>query len=166
MIYFRGSKKDFDEWENDFGLEGWGYDDVMPFFKKFENNTAVPNNPAIHGYSGPIEISTFFSSYVSFLLLTSNHFFLIASFLSLLSYRFFPIASFLVLLYHRFFLILSLLPFLSLFIYLHVATVKSHFPAPPVDAWTKAAQKIGYPTIEDASDPTTVYVFILFCGLC
>jgi hypothetical protein len=59
MIFFRGSVRDFDIWENEYKLDGWGFDDVMPFFKKFENNEDVKNSP-IHGYSGPINISTLF----------------------------------------------------------------------------------------------------------
>ena len=57
MIFFRGSVQDFETWENEYGLDGWGYDDVLPYFKKFENNEDVKNAPSIHGYSGPINIS-------------------------------------------------------------------------------------------------------------
>ncbi len=56
MVYFRGSKRDFDIWENDYELEGWGYEDVLPYFKKFENNQDV-SDPTVHGFSGPINIS-------------------------------------------------------------------------------------------------------------
>jgi choline dehydrogenase len=56
MVYFRGSKRDFDIWENEYGLDGWGYEDVLPFFKRFENNQAIYDSP-VHGYNGPINIS-------------------------------------------------------------------------------------------------------------
>ena len=32
MFHVRGSKSDFDEWE-DLGNEGWGYEDILPYFK-------------------------------------------------------------------------------------------------------------------------------------
>jgi hypothetical protein len=39
----------------------------------------------------------------------------------------------------------------------YTAITQKHFPSPPTDAWARAAEKLGYPKIEDASDPTTVY---------
>lgn len=41
MVYCRGHKKDYDTWR-DLGNTGWGYDDVLPYFTKSENN----KNPA------------------------------------------------------------------------------------------------------------------------
>ncbi|MGE3149816.1 MAG: GMC family oxidoreductase [Pseudorhodoplanes sp.] len=37
MIYMRGQAADYDHWRQ-LGLAGWGWDDVLPFFKKHENN--------------------------------------------------------------------------------------------------------------------------------
>jgi choline dehydrogenase-like flavoprotein len=36
MIYMRGQAADYDHWRQ-LGLAGWGFDDVLPFFKKHEN---------------------------------------------------------------------------------------------------------------------------------
>lgn len=34
MVYIRGSRNDYDTWA-ELGCEGWGYDDVLPVFKKW-----------------------------------------------------------------------------------------------------------------------------------
>ncbi|HEY1544934.1 MAG TPA: GMC family oxidoreductase N-terminal domain-containing protein [Xanthobacteraceae bacterium] len=37
MIYMRGQGRDYDHWRQ-LGLTGWGWDDVLPFFKKHEHH--------------------------------------------------------------------------------------------------------------------------------
>ncbi len=37
MVYFRGQKEDYEDWNN-LGNTGWGYDDVLPYFLKCEKN--------------------------------------------------------------------------------------------------------------------------------
>jgi choline dehydrogenase-like flavoprotein len=37
MIYMRGQSADYDHWRQ-LGLSGWGYDDVLPFFKRHEDH--------------------------------------------------------------------------------------------------------------------------------
>ena len=54
MIYIRGHKSDYDEWR-DLGNEGWGYDGVLPYFKKSENNERFVNE--FHGHGGPLNVA-------------------------------------------------------------------------------------------------------------
>lgn len=54
MLYIRGQKEDYDGWAAD-GCTGWSYKDVLPYFKKAENNQRLRNN--WHGNSGPLVVS-------------------------------------------------------------------------------------------------------------
>ncbi|MEY8828287.1 GMC family oxidoreductase [Sedimentitalea sp. XS_ASV28] len=53
LVYMRGHRGDYDEWR-DLGCPGWGYDDVLPYFKKSENNTAVTDE--FHGQGGELNV--------------------------------------------------------------------------------------------------------------
>lgn len=54
MIYVRGAPGDFDEWR-DMGCPGWGYQDVLPHFRRIE--TAPFADSQVRGSSGPLAIS-------------------------------------------------------------------------------------------------------------
>ena len=54
MIYIRGHRTDYDEWR-DLGNAGWGYDEVLPYFKKSENNERFVD--AYHGSGGPVNVA-------------------------------------------------------------------------------------------------------------
>ena len=54
MIYIRGNRADYDEWAA-MGFEGWGYDDVLPYFKRAEDNER--GEDAYHGAGGPLRVS-------------------------------------------------------------------------------------------------------------
>jgi choline dehydrogenase len=54
MIYIRGNHADYDEWRDAYGADGWGYDDVLPYFKKAEGNTRLGD--PFHGTSGPLHV--------------------------------------------------------------------------------------------------------------
>jgi choline dehydrogenase len=54
MLYVRGNPADFDTWR-DLGNEGWGYDDVLPFFKRSEDNRRFDNE--FHATGGPLTVS-------------------------------------------------------------------------------------------------------------
>ena len=54
MIYIRGNRADYDGWA-EAGCEGWGYDDVLPYFKRSEDNER--GEDAYHGAGGPMAVS-------------------------------------------------------------------------------------------------------------
>ena len=61
MIYIRGNPKDYDNWSEAYGAQGWRFSDVLPFFTRFENNTdpgIVEMSPGWHGTDGLLEITT------------------------------------------------------------------------------------------------------------
>src|ERR1041385_8733576 len=54
LIYIRGQKQDFDYWRQ-LGCIGWGYDDVLPYFRRAENQERGADD--YHGAGGPLDIS-------------------------------------------------------------------------------------------------------------
>lgn len=54
QIYTRGNAQDYDDWRQ-MGCDGWGYDDVLPYFKKAEDNERFEN--VYHGRGGPLGVS-------------------------------------------------------------------------------------------------------------
>lgn len=54
MIYIRGHRHDYDEWER-MGNEGWGYDGVLPYFVRSENNERLHNQ--YHGIGGDLNVT-------------------------------------------------------------------------------------------------------------
>ncbi|WP_350557637.1 GMC family oxidoreductase N-terminal domain-containing protein [Psychrobacter sp. CAL346-MNA-CIBAN-0220] len=58
MIYTRGSPKDYDRWV-DLGCDGWGYEQLLPYFKKAENNSRGADD--YHGDSGPLHVTELLS---------------------------------------------------------------------------------------------------------
>ena len=55
MIYARGHRSDYDNWEA-MGNPGWGFDDLLPYFKKSESN-AIHRDSPFHGVDGPLNIT-------------------------------------------------------------------------------------------------------------
>jgi len=53
MIYMRGNALDYDYWKS-LGNLGWGFSDVLPYFKKSENQTRGAS--AYHGTGGPLNV--------------------------------------------------------------------------------------------------------------
>ncbi|MDX3928164.1 MAG: GMC family oxidoreductase N-terminal domain-containing protein [Shinella sp.] len=55
QVYMRGTPTDYDGWKNEFGCPGWGYRDVLPYFKRAEDNTRLADD--LHGVGGPLKVS-------------------------------------------------------------------------------------------------------------
>jgi choline dehydrogenase len=53
MVYIRGHREDFERWTKD-GADGWGYDEVLPYFKKSENYQHGAS--AYHGVGGELDV--------------------------------------------------------------------------------------------------------------
>ncbi|MBB5220856.1 choline dehydrogenase-like flavoprotein [Amaricoccus macauensis] len=69
QIFVRGQREDFDGWR-DLGNPGWGYDDLLPYFRKLERFEPLadpasarrirglgPFDPAFHGIDGPLNLA-------------------------------------------------------------------------------------------------------------
>jgi choline dehydrogenase len=54
LLYVRGQHEDYDRWRQR-GNIGWGYDDVLPYFKKAENQQRGADQ--YHGAGGPLSVS-------------------------------------------------------------------------------------------------------------
>ncbi|WP_309604966.1 choline dehydrogenase [Phenylobacterium sp.] len=54
MIYIRGHARDYDQWRQ-MGLAGWGYADVLPYFKRSESFEGGAD--PWHGGEGPLKVS-------------------------------------------------------------------------------------------------------------
>jgi choline dehydrogenase len=55
MVYTRGNPQDYDEWRDEHGCDGWGYADVLPYFKRIES--APKGDSRYRGRSGPMQIT-------------------------------------------------------------------------------------------------------------
>ena len=54
MIYIRGNRYDYDTWRDDYGCEGWGYTELLPYFLRAESNSRGAS--AFHGADGPLSV--------------------------------------------------------------------------------------------------------------
>jgi choline dehydrogenase len=54
MAYIRGNREDYDSWERS-GNKGWGYDSILPYFKKSEHNEQISNE--FHAQGGLLNVS-------------------------------------------------------------------------------------------------------------
>ena len=54
QVYTRGHPSDFDAWAA-LGCTGWGFEDVLPYFRRSEDNDTFDNE--LHGRGGPVGVS-------------------------------------------------------------------------------------------------------------
>lgn len=54
MVYIRGHREDYNQWRQ-LGNTGWSYEDVLPYFRKAENQQRGEDE--FHGTGGPISVS-------------------------------------------------------------------------------------------------------------
>ncbi|MGB5590069.1 MAG: GMC family oxidoreductase N-terminal domain-containing protein, partial [Gammaproteobacteria bacterium] len=54
MVYIRGHASDYDHWA-ELGNTGWGWADVLPYFRRSEGNVRGPSD--YHGADGPLTVS-------------------------------------------------------------------------------------------------------------
>jgi len=62
LIYIRGHRLDYDDWAAQ-GNRGWSYAEVLPYFRKSENNEIWRDSP-YHGTGGPLNVTNFQSNSV------------------------------------------------------------------------------------------------------
>ncbi len=56
MVYIRGNQRDFDHWES-LGNPGWGWDSVLPLYRRIENYRGGDGGRYSYGSDGPLTIS-------------------------------------------------------------------------------------------------------------
>ena len=55
MIFCRGTANDYDDWATEHGCTGWSFNEVLPYFRRSEDNKTFANE--FHGNDGPIGVS-------------------------------------------------------------------------------------------------------------
>ena len=55
MLYVRGNRWDYDHWAS-LGNPGWSYDEVLPYFRRAENNE-THGDSEFHGAGGPLNVA-------------------------------------------------------------------------------------------------------------
>lgn len=54
MVYTRGNRRDYEHWAS-LGNPGWGWDDVLPYFRRMEDNSRGAS--PLRGQGGPLKVS-------------------------------------------------------------------------------------------------------------
>ncbi len=54
MVYIRGNRLDYDGWRDTYGCAGWGYADLLPYFRRAEDQQR--GGSPFHGVGGPLRV--------------------------------------------------------------------------------------------------------------
>jgi choline dehydrogenase len=54
MVYIRGNAHDYDRWRDEYGCTGWGHSDLLPCFRRAEDNER--GDDGFHGVGGPLRV--------------------------------------------------------------------------------------------------------------
>ncbi|MFI0447149.1 GMC family oxidoreductase [Actinomadura sp. 6N118] len=54
MIYIRGHRYDYDTWRDSYGCDGWGFDQLLPYFRRAEDQQRGESD--LHGVGGPLRV--------------------------------------------------------------------------------------------------------------
>ncbi|MEJ8854837.1 GMC family oxidoreductase N-terminal domain-containing protein [Variovorax robiniae] len=54
-VFTRGCAQDYDAWANDFGCDGWSFEELLPLFRRSEDNDTLSG--PLHGIGGPLGVS-------------------------------------------------------------------------------------------------------------
>ncbi len=59
MVYTRGNARDYDGWATEYGCDGWSYREILPYFRRAEDNERFADE--YHGTGGPLAVSDLIS---------------------------------------------------------------------------------------------------------
>jgi choline dehydrogenase len=51
MVYIRGNRADYDGWRDAYGCAGWGYEDLLPYFRRAEDRLRIEGPRYVHPLS-------------------------------------------------------------------------------------------------------------------
>jgi choline dehydrogenase len=54
MVYIRGNRADYDTWRDRYGCAGWRYADLLPYFRRAEDQQR--GGSVYHGVGGPLPV--------------------------------------------------------------------------------------------------------------
>jgi len=57
LLFVRCNQRDYDRWEEVHGCDGWSWKDVLPYFKRLEDNPHAKEEPELHGLGGPVTVT-------------------------------------------------------------------------------------------------------------